>query len=573
LRVLHQRHLRKKSQQKETKATKNPDSGWRLRFLRFLLFKEIRAIRAIRGKIFWYMNDSDGLQRNGSTALCFLLLFLGVFAFGTVLAFHNITDGDLWAKLAIGSSVLRQGHLLRHDVFAFTPVLPRYIDHEWGAGLVFFAMIDWFGPAALMILKIALAFGAIGFAMLAARRQGCGWNTVFLLAIPAAACLLPGYVPVVRSHAFTFFLFAVTLVCLEELRREHRWAAAVLPLAMMAWANLHGGFVVGLGVVFLYAAAAAVEGKSFRLTAGAALACAAVTLLNPYGWRFWQYLVPALLHPRARIEEWRPLPLLARDDFWGFRILFAATVGALCLGRGALSRKNLPAVAVLCLTACLGWRSRRHGPFFAVAALAFAGPFFEAAWQRFAPRLRWNPWLATTAVYGAAALCVAVWFLPGAYLQPLTPVGEDPVREADILSLAGAKGNLATPFGWGSYLAWRLFPNLKISMDGRYETAFPESTFALNNAFYDKSGDWRELLRDYKVDYVILDLQNERLRPEDLAPIGYELVWRQENRSALLALPEHAAALKKTAAALPPVTIDPLDVKRTPPGLLAPGAL
>lgn len=510
---------------------------------------------------------------DSSKALCFLLIFLGVFAFGTVLAFHNITDGDLWAKLALGASVLRQGHLLRHDVFAFTPALPLYIDHEWGAGLVFFAMLDWFGPPALMILKIALAVGAIGFAMLAARRLGCGWNTVFLLAIPAAACLLPGYIPVVRSHAFSFFFFAVTLVCLEELRKDQRWPAAVLPLAMMAWANLHGGFVVGLGVVFLYAAAAVYERKNWRLTAAAALACAAVTLVNPYGWRFWQYLLPAVLHPRARIEEWRALPLFARDDFWGFRIFFAAVLGAFFSGRGALNRKNLPAVAVLCLTAGLGWRSRRHGPFFAVAALAFAGPFFEAAWRKFALRLRWNPRFVTTAVYGAAALFVAVRFLPGASLQPLTPVGEDPVREADILSLAGAKGNLATPFAWGSYLAWRLFPNLKISMDGRYEAAYPESTFALNNAFYDKKGDWQQLGRDYKVDYVILDLKNERLRPEDLVSIGYELIWRQDDFSALLALPDHAAALKRIADTLPPVTIDPLDVKHTRLGILEPGAM
>jgi hypothetical protein len=61
-------------------------------------------------------------------------------------------------------------------------------------------------------------------------------------------------------------------------------------------------------------------------------------------------------------------------------------------------------------------------------------------------------------------------FLPGASLFPLSPIGEDPVREVDILALAGAKGNVATPFAWGSYVSWRLYPNIKISMDGRYET-------------------------------------------------------------------------------------------------------
>jgi hypothetical protein len=79
-----------------------------------------------------------------------------------------------------------------------------------------------------------------------------------LLAIPAAACILTGYIPVARSHVFTFFLFAATLFCLEELRRGGRWPAAALPALMLVWTNLHGGFVVGLGAIFIYAAASVI---------------------------------------------------------------------------------------------------------------------------------------------------------------------------------------------------------------------------------------------------------------------------------------------------------------------------
>ena len=86
-----------------------------------------------------------------------LIVLLGVFALAVVLAFHNITDGDLWAKLAIGSSLWNTGHLLRHDVYAFTPTLPQYIDHEWGAGVVFYALLQWFGPSSLIVLRMLTA--------------------------------------------------------------------------------------------------------------------------------------------------------------------------------------------------------------------------------------------------------------------------------------------------------------------------------------------------------------------------------------------------------------------------------
>lgn len=493
-----------------------------------------------------------------------LLALSGVWAFATVLAFHNITDGDLWAKLALGETFSRTGHVPRHDIYAFTPVLPEYIDHEWGAGVVFYTLLRWLGPPGLMLLKITLALGALAFGFLTGRRQGCEANTLLLLSVPAAACVLTGYIPVVRCQVFTFFFFAATLFALEELRQGRRWPAAALPPAMMAWANLHAGFVVGLAVVFLYCAAGCRMRKNIWIMAFTAIACAAVTLVNPYGIDFWRYLIPAVLHPRARIAEWRPLPLFAWDDFWGFRMMFCLTLVSLAAGWKSVPRKNFLGLAVLALTAGLGWRSRRHGPFFGVAALAFAGPYLKAALSPLVARWRVRPLLAIGIFYGALCLFVAARYLPAASWQPLAPVGEDPVREVDILWRAGATGNVATPFAWGSYVAWRLAPNIKISMDGRYEAAFPESTFALNNDFFDHHGDWFRLCRDFKVDYVILDLQQESLRPEALEEKGYVLIWKQDNVSALCCLPEHASALRQAAATLPPTTIDPLDVRSRP---------
>jgi hypothetical protein len=284
--------------------------------------------------------------------------------------------------------------------------------------------------------------------------------------------------------------------------------------------------------------------------------CGTVTFINPYGLDFWRYLIPALLHPRLRILEWRPLPPFALDDFWGFRLLFVLTLAAIVLGWKKVERKNWPGLAVLALTAFMGWRSRRHGPFLAASALAFAGPYFQAILGR-----RFDLLPVTGLAYAALTLWITFRFLPGASLYPLSPIGEDPVREVDILAKAGVKGNVATPFGWGSYVSWRLYPDLKISMDGRYETTFPESTFDLNNSFYDHQGDWFRLGREYKVDYVILDLQTEALRPEALQAAGYVLITNMYQVSALLCLPEHAPLLQATARAMPDnFTMDPFDL-------------
>jgi hypothetical protein len=497
-----------------------------------------------------------------------LAVLLGVFAFAVVLAAHHITDGDLWGKLAIGAYFWHFGTVPDHDLFAFTPVLPQYIEHEWGAGTIFFGVLKFLGPAGLMLLKIVLAFGALLAALAVGRKNNCPLETLLVLAIPAAACILLGYAPVIRSHAFTYCFFALTLLSLEAIGRGKKWPLLLLPPMFLVWSNVHGGFVAGLGAVFVYTAYALVARRQFKWFLAAAVASAAVTLINIYGLKYWVYLIPALLNKRPLIAEWAPLPFLGNDVFNSFRILFVLVVAVLLAGWRGVEKKSRPGLAMLAITAALAWRSRRHAPFFGVSALAFAGPYLQAVFILVASRLpvrvkkSFRPAVAVTVLYGALAMFVAAVFLPRASLQVLAPVGHDAVREADILSLAHARGNLATPFGWGCYLYWRLAPNLKVSMDGRYETTYPESTFDLNNRFYGHRGPhWDDLVREYTVDYVILEYTEERLRPADLAADGYVLIWETPGHSALLCLPQHAAELKQVAASLPPTTINPLDPK------------
>jgi hypothetical protein len=564
---------------------------------------------------------------------------LCLFSLGALLCSGHYADGDLWAKLALGAHVWKYGNLPHHDLFAFTDVLPEYVDHEWGAGTIFFGLLRFFGPSSLMWLKILLAFGSISAAFTVGRRARCDWSALLLLAIPSAACIAIGYGPVIRSHTFTYFFFAVSLVGLEAVVAplyrtrtsdldeapgiSKTWRAArvlaqtsipalALICVMLLWVNVHGGFVAGLGTIAIYSCVAACQEflTQHRLVCGVqtsglegevrkckmpisrtllfvVVGCLLVSCINPYGAAFWHYLLPAVLAKRPLIIEWQPLPIFATDSFTPFRVLFLLVALFVVLGWTRVEKRSWTGLTMLVVTSFLAWRSRRHAPFFGVASLAFAGPYLAGTICRIKeflargrisrqltagrPGKKKGPLLQSLLSYGNSAIFLLVisgamaihaakdW-LPDASLQVLAPVGDNPVREADILSLAQAKGNLATPFHWGSYSAWRLYPNIKISIDGRYEAAFPESTFLLNTVFFAKAGpSWDLLTREYPVDYVILDLSRPGLRPEDLVPDGYSLIWVTRGSSALMALEKHAAHLREVANTLPPTTIDPLD--------------
>ena len=475
--------------------------------------------------------------------LAMLTMLVGGFAFAVILAYHHIVDGDLWARLAVGAHAWKTGSVMRHDVFAFTPTLPDWIDHEWGAGVVFFGLLKAFGPASLMVLKIVTACAALVVCLVAARDKGTSWPTLLLLAIPCAVTVLPGYVTVVRSHALTYLFFAMTLWCLEVMRSGRCWPTFVIVPMMLVWANVHGGFVVGLIAIAGYAMI--FRSRTLLITL---LAAVAVTCINPYGLRYWTYLVPAWLHPRPDITEWGRMPVWGSDPYFGFRILFMVVIVAVA---AAWRQRTSIGLAMLVLTVVAGWLHRRHAPFFGLAALVYLGPYVEGWFRRV-------PSIAVFAIHGILAAFVALRFLPDSSLEPTAPPSFYPVTAVATLDQAGVKGNLAVPFRWGSYALWRLAPKIKVSMDGRYEETYPDTTFEMNRAFFYKTGaNWDQLLQQH-VDFIILELRATQLLPADLRDRGYEVI-QADGTSVLLARSEFVPVLHNAAAKPPSSLMDQLD--------------
>ncbi|OGW76171.1 MAG: hypothetical protein A2Z72_00660 [Omnitrophica bacterium RBG_13_46_9] len=505
-------------------------------------------------------------ENRADSPILIITIGLGIFSFFILLAYHNIADGDLWARLVQGASIWKRHSLVHRDIFAFTAVLPKYIDHEWGAGLIFFSLLRFFGPASLLLFKIITALTALALAVLTGRMSGCKWQALLLLAVPCAATIFPAYSLVVRSHTMTYLFFAATILCMEIIRRGHSWPFFAVVTIMMLWTNVHGGFVSGLGVIAIYTFISVIEKHMRRIMLVTMLAAISVTFINPYGIELWNYLVPAFTMRRKYVTEWQAMPLGIYDAFIGFRVLFIATICMLMVAWSRVNwRRSIPGLCILAITAYLALRHRRHAPFFGLSAAAFVGPYMEKTLDRLACHVpgiflrKARPVVYIFILYGAIAVLTAWRVLPNVSLRVLAPVGAYPVREADILMYSKATGNLAVTFRWGNYAMWRLYPRVKISICGRYEAMYPESTYAMNDAFFFKIGsDWDRLVRQYHVDYIMLDTRRTRLQKKDLENIDFKIVYSGDC-SALYARKELAPLLKSVAEQMPERTIEPLD--------------
>ncbi len=81
----------------------------------------------------------------------------------------------------------------------------------------------------------------------------------------------------------------------------------MLPPAFALWANMHGGWFVGLAVLGAWIVGGGViEPERRGRTIALGFACAVATLATPYGIGTWTFILTTVRFERA-IAEWRPL--------------------------------------------------------------------------------------------------------------------------------------------------------------------------------------------------------------------------------------------------------------------------
>ncbi len=411
--------------------------------------------------------DSRG-HRSIAFALS-LVLYAALYLF----TFHE-ADEDLWGRMAAGRLAMSEGRVPREDVFAYVPTKPLWVDHEWLSGVVFYEVHRAFGGRGLLALRAVLGVGAVALLLHAAR--GASPWTVGFLSLAAWPLLAQGFNSVVRAQAFTFLFFALTLFVLE--RGQGR--VALVPLAAL-WANLHGGFVLGPLLLLGYG--------FYRLGA----ASFAASLLNPYGLEYWRYLSEALRMPRPEILEWRSAEL------WGIGDLHVQA-GLLLVVVLVLGMRPRPAHLVLLGGAALATLLHvRFAPFLGMVIVVTLGGSWEDVFRRRRHALALG---AMVLALGLIATGGAVsWLRRDLSLQMRVPADRYPVAAVSLLT--GEKGKLAVFFNWGEYALYHLYPAVLVSLDGRYETVYPDDIVRANWDFTRGVPGSEKFLDTYAADFAL----------------------------------------------------------------------
>jgi hypothetical protein len=458
---------------------------------------------------------------------------IGIFfvfsSFALAILATNFADLDLWGYLSFGRLFWHSKNFPYQDVFAYVPTLNPWVYHEWLTGVLFYPIYQALGAPGLQVLKYSLGLTTMGLVYLTARRRGAHPLAAALFTTLIFTMARVGYISVLRAQVFTYFFFAVSLYALERARLSLRWHYLyLLPVIQLPWCNLHGGFLAGLGLIAIYAMGEFLARRPYRPYLGIFLLSLLVTLINPYGVHYWEYLARAVTMPRPYITEWASVWQSYQAGYTNAAPLIYLSV--LCFmglwGMWQSRWREVTASLALAITLFLAWRHCRHLPLFLILAGAYLPVCFQVNvnYLQSLPKLKrlWrqtNPKITVLAALVGLTILNFTLFInnnPFTLTLPDTSSNERmhyslyyPVSAVNFINKQHLSGKILTEFGWGEYLIWELYPKCLVAFDGRYETVYPLEFSKRYVEFYYARPKWKNFLEDYSPDLILLDKKSK----------------------------------------------------------------
>jgi hypothetical protein len=457
----------------------------------------------------------------------------------TPLSVRLLGDAGIGWHIRTGQQILATHAIPRVDSFSSSAAGRPWFAWEWLYDLVvgeLEATLGLNGAVWLTAVVIAAVFAWM-FRLLIAR----GTNLLVALVLVLLALWASAIHFLARPHVFSWLFTLAWFVVLDSLEREcfadpggqslgrraGRWLWS-LPLLMMLWVNVHGGFLVGfvlLGIFWLGAVWAwfrakdtgieelllkVAAGKRARSLVWVGLFSAVASLVNPYGWQLHRHIYSYLSNRflMDHIDEFQS------PNFHGvaqkcFLALLLIAVAVLAV-RGRELRLSQGLTVLFAVYA--GLYASRNIPVSSILLVMVIGPLLPSAryGREFFERmttveagLRGHVWaiaaVVVTLLIAVNGGRVGAGVLMDAHFDPRRM----PVGAVDYLQKSGLKGPVLSPDYWGGYLIYRLYPETRVVVDDRHDFYGDEFFKSYLKMMHVERG-WEEFLQEHSVDCVVV---------------------------------------------------------------------
>ena len=414
------------------------------------------------------------------------ILCLISFIFIFILHTPPLDSSDIWWHLNTGRWIWANGEIPAIDPFLFSSASP--LDARASlilrgyplSQLLFFGFYNLAGVYALVALQgllLTLFYGLL-------------WNYFRQHELhPILASAIVGLLPILffrfaelRPQWFSFIGTLLVMQFIGYILANERkgkplkkYVLLFLPATMLLWANLHRGYVIGIGLLFAYLLSewiarkksiAALPDDAYRRFLTLAIVSVLITSLNPAGISAIWISFTELFDPFSEVIDEFLGPLKYFDyygkKYMGYIIVAVAAIPSLAL---LFKWRELSTAHLLLLVLFLvaGILSFRFSLLMVVVILVIACIYYARTINRWLSAAKGTPmillWFISTGFLANSALTNTCIFK-----SPLDPL--IPSAAADYLAQTRPTGNIYNHFGYGGYLSWRLYPQ-KIYIDQR----------------------------------------------------------------------------------------------------------
>jgi hypothetical protein len=462
---------------------------------------------------------------------------------GGSLSSRLLGDAGIGWHIRNGEQMLRTHAVTRTDPFSVTMGGQAWYAWEWLYDLKIAAIHHWLGLNGVVFFTAIIVALTFALALRLSLIRGAGVPiSVLLLALSLGVSMIHLLArPHVVSWLFTVIWFQVLDGWESADDSESRRRLWCLPVLMMGWVNLHGGFVLGFGLLGLYMLSGAFKYfrrrdeedlRKLRTLGNVTLVSLLASFVNPYSYALhihvYGYLSSRWL--MNHIDEF------LSPDFHGvaqqcFVAILLITLVVLAMVR---HKPSLSQVLVLLFAIYSGLYASRSLPVSSLLITLIVAPL----WTRVLVEQRDNPnlsarlrvflsrWLSFTsrmkgmelswrghawpmaAVFVALLVCVQSSY-PASHrwMNAHFDAGRFPVQATDVIVRRGLHEPIFAPDLWGGYLIYRLYPENKVFVDDRHDLYGEEFLRQYLKAIR-LTPDWSEFLEGKKVNWALLPVES-----------------------------------------------------------------
>ena len=260
------------------------------------------------------------------------------------------------------------------------------------------------------------------------------------------------------------------------------------------------------------------EKKEYKQLLYVLLTSLPLLIINPYGIKYLNFLFSATTMQRRYIVEWWPF---YKSSLLKYYFLTAAycIIGYII---PFIKNKKIDITKTIVLTVTLfeGLAHVKLLPLSLITVSAFCYNDFIRLLKFIRKFLK-----KFEKVLATALIVISLTFIP--LLSPTYPRAtweKFPLKEVEFIKINNIKGNLASSFGLGSFVAYKLYPQNFIFIDGRYEEVYNEKEFLTLGAFEMAERGWGNIVYEYGTDILMVNKEWE-VYPKMLESTVFKLIY------------------------------------------------